>query len=153
MNFDEYSKEALRSANQYDDSEREVLISALGLAGEAGEVADYLKKVYGHGHKMNVKKLVRELGDVLWYVNRLAVAVGVTLEDIANENIVKLDERYPHGFSSEASINRPMEKPEQLSLPGMEMKKLIEDTEHTCRDKFCPYHNGNLFGDPNDKND
>lgn len=80
----------------------------LGLAGEAGEVADYLKKVCFHGHELDRTKLGSELGDVLWYVAMLATKAGLSMESIMDANIDKLRCRYPNGFESERSINREM---------------------------------------------
>lgn len=83
-----------------------LLIAALGLAGEAGEFADEVKKRAGHGHDLDRAKLIKELGDALWYVAECASALGLTLECVAQYNLAKLRERYPQGFSSEASKNR-----------------------------------------------
>jgi NTP pyrophosphatase (non-canonical NTP hydrolase) len=79
---------------------------ALGLAGEAGEVCDLLKKHWGHGHVLQYAKLRKELGDVLWYVTALGLQFGLSLQEIAEANVAKLSARYPNGFSSEASIAR-----------------------------------------------
>lgn len=79
---------------------------SLGLTGEAGEVADYVKKVVAHGHALDSDKLAKELGDVLWYTAVMADAIGLTLEAIAAQNIVKLKARYPEGFSHERSLTR-----------------------------------------------
>ena len=81
-------------------------IYAMGLAGEAGEVVDYLKKVLGHGHSVDIDHLKKELGDVLWYVSAVAESFDIELEDVGCENIVKLRKRYPEGFTHEASRNR-----------------------------------------------
>lgn len=106
MTFDEYQKAAIRTKNP-DQSERDSLLNfALGVAGEGGEVADYIKKVVFHGHPMDVEILKKELGDTLWYLSGLASVVGLTLEEIAKANVEKLRERYPDGFSAEASRNR-----------------------------------------------
>lgn len=80
--------------------------NALGIAGEAGEVADLIKKHVGHGHELDRAKLTKELGDVLWYVAALAHDIGVDLSTVARENVEKLKTRYPDGFSQERSINR-----------------------------------------------
>lgn len=88
---------------------------ALGIAGEAGEVADMIKKELGHGHETDRVKLAKELGDVLWYVAALARLYGWTLSEVGQMNIDKLRARYPGGFSSEASINRT-EATDQLEL-------------------------------------
>jgi len=85
---------------------------ALGLAGEAGEVCDLLKKHWGHKHTLDVDKLQKELGDVLWYVAALASQFGLSLDLIAVANVQKLTARYPDGkFSSAASIARVDVKP------------------------------------------
>lgn len=81
-------------------------VSALGVAGEAGEVADIIKKHVGHAHPLNEDKLKDELGDVLWYVADLAKTLGITLSSVAEHNVAKLQKRYPEGFSTERSINR-----------------------------------------------
>ena len=79
---------------------------AMGLAGEAGETCDYLKKVVCHGHELNKDNLVKELGDVLWYVAAIATEYGLNLDEVAQLNIDKLMKRYPEGFSTEMSIKR-----------------------------------------------
>ncbi len=119
LGFNEYQNEALRTASllpswNYEKAAKEQLfesvglsVLALGVAGEAGEVADYLKKVIGHGHALERDKLLKELGDVLWYVAVLANRTGISLEDVARENILKLRKRYPDGFDPERSKNRP----------------------------------------------
>lgn len=84
----------------------ELLNGALGITGEAGEVADLIKKHVFHGHDLNRDEIVKELGDVCWYVALLATSIGVGLDEILERNIEKLKRRYPEGFSSAASINR-----------------------------------------------
>lgn len=101
MTLDEYQEATKRTAS--DDSFSTL---ALGLAGESGEVADIIKKHVGHGHELDKAKLVSELGDVLWYIARLASVAGFTLDTVATGNIAKLKKRYPDGFSPEASKNR-----------------------------------------------
>jgi NTP pyrophosphatase (non-canonical NTP hydrolase) len=82
-------------------------ICGLGIAGEAGEVADIIKKEYGHGHPRNVDKMRKELGDVLWYVTAIAHKYGLTLDDVMRGNIDKLTKRFPEGkFTTEASAAR-----------------------------------------------
>lgn len=87
-------------------TERRLVIFGLGVAGEAGEVADLIKKHIGHGHPFDKAKLTRELGDVLWYVGAIARTVGVTLEEVAIANIEKLRARYPNGFEAARSLKR-----------------------------------------------
>lgn len=102
--FETYQILAGRTANPSDPNR--LVISGLGITGEAGEVAELLKKHIGHGHPLDRDKLAKELGDVLWYISDIATACELNLAKIAERNITKLRERYPEGFSTEASINR-----------------------------------------------
>lgn len=105
MRFDEYQEAAYRTDGTSGVKER-LTNAALGLSGEAGEVADQIKKALFHGHALDEEELAYELGDILWYVAQAANALGYGLDEIARMNIEKLRRRYPEGFSSEASINR-----------------------------------------------
>jgi NTP pyrophosphatase (non-canonical NTP hydrolase) len=104
--LNQYQVEALRTAALSPDLDFRRTILALGIAGEAGEVADIIKKEVGHRHYEDASVMAKELGDVLWYIAVLADAYGHSLSDIASINIAKLKARYPDGFSTEASINR-----------------------------------------------
>src|SRR3990167_2912514 len=108
MNFEEYQELANTTAGAFPEEEIIfwTLITILGLTGETGEVADYLKKVYGHGHKLDEVKLKKELGDVLWYVADICTKLNVSLDEVAKLNIEKLKNRYPEGFSQHKSQNR-----------------------------------------------
>ena len=84
--------------------------ASLGLAGESGEIADHVKKVMFHGHPLDDAtrdKIAKELGDILWYCAMGAKGIGFGLAEIATMNIDKLKKRYPEGFSTENSLNRP----------------------------------------------
>jgi NTP pyrophosphatase (non-canonical NTP hydrolase) len=108
MDFVEYQKLAMRTAAKAGPAEQ-LATAGLGVAGEAGEVADLIKKLLFHGHAFDaaaVDKLVKEAGDVLWYLALLADRLaehGVTLDTIAAQNIAKLRARYPEGFDPERS--------------------------------------------------
>lgn len=85
-------------------TEQEIFLAwnALGLAGEAGEVADCIKKMVFHDAGLNIEELTKELGDVCWYIAALASKLGIDVELIMQTNIEKLKARYPNGYSSEA---------------------------------------------------
>ena len=93
MNFNEYQKLA-RSTAVYPE-EHKVVYPALGLWGEAGEVADKIKKtIRGDSSLVEVTgSIADELGDVLWYLAILADDLGIPLEDIAHWNVDKLRRR------------------------------------------------------------
>lgn len=108
LTLDEYQALAARTAGAGSgDDERRLMIAALGLAGEAGEFADLIKKRVAHGHEVSNEKLADELGDVLWYIAEAATTCGISLGDLARQNVEKLRRRYPEGFSQERSRNRP----------------------------------------------
>lgn len=79
---------------------------ALGLIGEAGEVAEEIKKGELHHHGVHREKLFKELGDVMWYLAGLCTVYGLDLESVLQANIDKLRARYPSGFNYEDSILR-----------------------------------------------
>jgi NTP pyrophosphatase (non-canonical NTP hydrolase) len=81
----------------------------MGMSGEAGEALDIVKKVMFQGHELNeatCEHLIRELGDVLWYVATTAEALNVPLETVMQTNIDKLRARYPKRFDAERSQHR-----------------------------------------------
>jgi len=78
--------------------------SIAGLAGEAGEVADMWKKIKFHNLEYNDEtreKLIKELGDICWYLFSVADVLDISIEDVININIEKLKARHAHGFSPE----------------------------------------------------
>ncbi len=106
LTMNDYQKLAERTSGAGKDGERRQIIAALGLAGEAGEFANMIKKLTAHGHPITKEALAEELGDVLWYLAEAATASGLTLNKVAQMNVDKLRARYPEGFSQERSINR-----------------------------------------------
>ena len=106
MTINEYQQLAMTTLNK-DLDKRDILINGvMGLCGEAGEAIDLVKKWLAQGHELNEEKLIKEIGDVAWYIAEIATALGVTLEDVLEKNIAKLKARYPNGFKYEDSINR-----------------------------------------------
>jgi len=98
MTFDEYQEFAKTTAIYPDNAK--VVYPTLGLSGEAGEVAEKVKKnirksKFGsfefYGNELD--DIAKELGDVLWYVSALATDIGYSLEDIAQMNVEKLKSR------------------------------------------------------------
>lgn len=109
MTLNEYQRHVMRTAATSKQHDIQMCVLGLGIAGEAGECADLVKKIVGHGHPFTdeVKgKLVKEIGDVLWYAAALADHIGVDLETVAELNVEKLKARYPNGFERERSLNR-----------------------------------------------
>jgi NTP pyrophosphatase (non-canonical NTP hydrolase) len=97
MNFEEYQTEASATA-LYPRRFSNIEYPTLGLAGEAGEVANIVKKIQrDHGGILNEEiraKLKDELGDVLWYISACADELGLSLDEIAAFNVNKLAKRH-----------------------------------------------------------
>lgn len=85
--------------------EREPIVGfALGLAGEAGEVVDDIKKKYFHGRDIDPQHTIEELGDVMWYVANIATQLGVSIEELIEYNVSKLSKRYPAMYEPKHQI-------------------------------------------------
>lgn len=108
MELNEYQKRALETALY--PKEVRILYPTLGLTGEAGEVADKVKKVIrDNDGDFSVERrleIAKELGDVLWYISTLANDLGYTLEEIGELNNRKLSSRKERGVISGNGDNR-----------------------------------------------
>jgi NTP pyrophosphatase (non-canonical NTP hydrolase) len=102
MTFNNFQTNASRSAFYPRVFKNQGLYyTALGLVGEAGEIANKVKKIM-RDNNGNLEELAKadifdELGDVLWYCASLADELGVNLEDVAKVNLIKLEDRMNRG--------------------------------------------------------
>lgn len=106
MQVNEYQKAAMATLNLALDKKDVLINSVMGLCGESGEAIDIVKKWLMQGHELDKEHLIKELGDVAWYLAEAATALGMPLEDILRANLEKLERRYPDGFSTERSVGR-----------------------------------------------
>lgn len=105
--LNEYQSKAVSFAI-YPDTYK-VLYPALGLCGEAGEVAEKVKKqIRDNKHEgiFDRHGIAKELGDVLWYLSNTANDIGFSLQDIANMNVDKLADRKDRGVIKGSGDNR-----------------------------------------------
>jgi NTP pyrophosphatase (non-canonical NTP hydrolase) len=102
MEFSEYQERTKRTAMypglfSADSFKLDWVYPALGLAGETGEILDEFKRVLRDDHFVlsdeRRDRLVKELGDCLWYIAQLALQSGLNLDDIARTNLAKLESR------------------------------------------------------------
>ena len=101
MNINEYQSEAKKTA-RYPDMGDNIFYPTLGFAGEAGEVANKVKKIQrdkgGVIDEDARQKIVEELGDALWYLAQIATELNVPLADIAQGNLEKTQSRKKRGM-------------------------------------------------------
>lgn len=83
-----------------------IVYPALGMMGEAGEVSEKVKKWLRGDKELDKAELVKEVGDVLWYIAALADDLGYTLEDVAKMNVEKLSSRRDRGVVKGSGDNR-----------------------------------------------
>lgn len=100
----------LASPNSTKSFDAKLATGGLGLGGEAGEVADTIKKILFHEMEVTSEvrvKLLKELGDVLWYVAFTARTLDSDIQEIMGMNVAKLSERYSSGaFSKEEFMKK-----------------------------------------------
>lgn len=113
MNIQDYSTQALTTLHTehgITDMDATLLSQAFGLIGESGEVAEKFKKLIrdnnGEMTKEDVAEILKELGDVLWYVNSLSHLLGSNLEEVAKNNLAKVLSRKERGVTSGSGDNR-----------------------------------------------
>lgn len=108
MEFNQYQELATTTAIY--PKEMKIIYPTLGLAGEAGEVSEKVKKSVRDGHDLTepIRKaeMAKELGDVLWYIAAIATDLDLTLDEIATLNYNKLKSRKERGVISGSGDNR-----------------------------------------------
>ena len=105
--FNDYQEQTALTAKY--PKEQAINYCTLGLVGEAGEIANKVKKVIRDNRPVDeafVADMKAEIGDVLWYVARLAAELGISLEDVATYNMDKLLSRLNRGVISGDGDNR-----------------------------------------------
>jgi NTP pyrophosphatase (non-canonical NTP hydrolase) len=110
MTFDEYQKRALTTVISNEDEFKDTLHWVLGINGEAGEIAEKVKKIIrdkqGNVSKQDKEELAKEIGDVLWYLAVFAQDLGYKLDDLAKANLEKLQSRKTRGVLGGSGDNR-----------------------------------------------
>ena len=106
MTINEYQQLAMTTLNPAL-AKKDVLINGvMGLCGESGEAIDIVKKHLAQGQGLDRDKLIKELGDIAWYLAETAYALDIPLESILQGNIDKLRKRFPEGFDTQRSVER-----------------------------------------------
>jgi NTP pyrophosphatase (non-canonical NTP hydrolase) len=110
MTLEEYQNQALTTVLSSDNEFRDLLHWVLGINGEAGEIAEKVKKIIrdkdGKVSETDKAELAKEVGDVFWYLAVFAHHLGVPLEQIAQQNLDKLQSRKARGVLGGSGDNR-----------------------------------------------
>ena len=106
MTGNEYQKLAMTTLNPALTKQETLINGVMGLCGESGEVIDLVKKHLHQGHPLDKEKLIKELGDIAWYLAEVAYVLDTDLDTVLEQNIAKIKARYPAGFDTEKSIHR-----------------------------------------------
>lgn len=110
MTFTEYQERALATRLSTGDDFKDLLHWVLGINGEAGEVAEKVKKIIrdkqGKITDADKQELAKEIGDVLWYLAVFADQLGVSFDAIAEQNLEKLRSRQSRGVLGGSGDNR-----------------------------------------------
>lgn len=125
-----YRSEVMRNCPNFgqESFEKKLDLGVLGVAGEAGEVADEVKKILHHDKPLDKEKLIKEMGDVHWYLEYLAATIGVTTEEVLRANVAKLRLRHPNGWSTESQNAKADEKqPDKLEDPKLTFEKELTE--------------------------
>lgn len=105
LSFNEYQKLAARTQNPNLTPREQREHALCGLCAEVGEIHSIHQKAY-QGHPISIPNLRKEIGDVLWFVCELCDVYNFDMGMIAEENIIKLQRRYPMGFEADKSLHR-----------------------------------------------
>ena len=112
QNSSDYDTDPIRFYSQFVEDKvftkgRDRLVeNTLGLTGEAGEVAEKIKKLFRDSSKFSDEEVLKELGDILFYVTALSNIFGGNLKTIMEMNMKKLDDREQRGVLSGSGDNR-----------------------------------------------
>ena len=131
-----YVEEALRTDSFYNgsvekrcNSASRLIHASLGIATEAGEFVDCVKKRVFYGKDFDRINAIEELGDLLWYIAVASDELNTSFEEIMTVNIEKLKARYPEKFTEENAIERDLK---------VERKILDKAEKHECKCKSKP---------------
>lgn len=121
MELNKYQELSKRTLDK-NKTDKEMLTECIvGLAEELGEALSPIKKYLFHNHELDRDKVIKELGDMMFYHSGICTLLDITLEEVAKANIEKLEKRYPQGFTQERSIHRECEHEWQYAVNNSNM--------------------------------
>ena len=104
--IEEFEKHVDILFSKPEDKVGKLLHASVGVAGEAGELLDSIKKHWIYGADLDKENILEECGDLLFYVTACLLHSGFTLREAMEHNVEKLRKRYPEGYTDQAARNR-----------------------------------------------
>jgi len=152
LTFRDYQNQASRTDRASGESLESIMVPLLGLAGEAGSLLSEYKKWLREGdrYKPFTDQVAEEIGDILWYLANIAGKAGLDLQEIAEENLAKLHDRWsPHeqGAALFTHSRYDDQFPEEERLPPT-MRVEFREQNIDGTPKLAITCNGQPFGDP-----
>lgn len=118
MEIEEYKKLSEKTLSggpkEIDEKTINLLHGAMGLSTEANEILDHLKKVVFYGKEVDIVNIKEEIGDLMWYMAIFLRELDIDFYESLEININKLKARYGEKFSSEAALNRDLDKERKI---------------------------------------
>lgn len=111
------------------------LHAAVGLAGEAGEVLDHMKKAWVYDREIDREKVLEEMGDTIHYLMMLCIKMDVEFGDLMLNNVTKLRKRYPNGFTKKDAIARA----DKIVTKEPTMREGINGDPPAIHAAYCEY--------------
>ena len=106
MEIQEFQKLSIRTLNNSLSEKEQLANMIIGAICEFSEAGDSIKKYLFQGHELDKKHIEEELGDTMFYICNLATLLNISMENVLEQNVEKLNKRYKNGFSYKASIDR-----------------------------------------------
>ena len=106
MEIAEFQKLSIRTLNNSLSEKEQLANMVIGASCEFSEAGDSIKKYLFQGHELDKKHIEEELGDTMFYICNLATLLNISMENVLEQNVEKLNKRYKNGFSYKASIDR-----------------------------------------------
>lgn len=155
MDIRDYQLQAAKTDQLPEENQNSLVVSLLGLAGEAGSLLTEYKKhlLEGDAYQLFNERISEELGDILWYVSNIATKTGLDLEVVAKRNLVKINKRW----RSREAVNSLSESgqklfdegfPESEQLPRHFQVQFREVQQGTVPRLEIVFNNEKQIGDP-----
>jgi NTP pyrophosphatase (non-canonical NTP hydrolase) len=149
MDLNEYQQQANRTDQRPGKDERALVYPLVGLASEVGSLLNLYKKRIrdGEAHALFSERINEELGDVLWYVANLALKLDLSLDNIAQNNLRRIGERWAVGSETRPASLLDDGFPDDQRLPRRASVAFVQ-THEEGRLRVRLIHEGNQLGDP-----